>query len=57
MGRNASELLRKVQAFVHSATHPGEVCPANWKEGSKTLKPGPTMVGRVSDALSSSKKA
>ena len=59
VGRNAAELLRKLQALVYSAAH-GEVCPANWKEGSKTLNPGKSakeMVGKVSEALASSKKA
>ena len=59
VGRNASELTRKLQAFIYSAAH-GEVCPANWKEGAKTLNPGKSakeMVGRVSEALASAKKA
>ncbi len=47
VGRNAEELLRKVQAcqFVH--LHGDEVCPANWKPGEKTLKPGLDLVGRL----------
>ena len=55
VGRNASELVRKVQAFAYAAAHPGEACPANWKEGSKALNPGKSakeMVGKVSEALS-----
>ncbi|MBL0349643.1 MAG: peroxiredoxin [Elusimicrobia bacterium] len=51
VGRNAAELLRKVQANAYLAKHPEEVCPANWKQGGKTLKPGAQMVGRVGDAL------
>ena len=33
IGRDASELLRKVKAAQYVASHPGEVCPAKWKEG------------------------
>lgn len=47
IGRSAQELLRKLQAanFVHE--HGGEVCPANWKPGAKTLKPGVDLVGKI----------
>ncbi len=47
IGRSAAELIRKIQAaeFVH--THGGEVCPANWKPGEKTLKPGLDLVGKI----------
>ncbi len=47
VGRNAEELLRKVQAcqFVH--THGDQVCPANWKPGNETLKPGLDLVGKL----------
>lgn len=31
IGRNADELLRKVEAAQFVATHVGEVCPAKWK--------------------------
>lgn len=51
VGRNAQELLRKVQANTYLSKHPEEVCPANWSEGQKTLKPGAGMVGRVGEAL------
>jgi NADH-dependent peroxiredoxin subunit C len=37
IGRDAKELLRKVQAAQYVAAHPGEVCPAKWKPGEKTL--------------------
>jgi len=47
IGRNADELLRKVQAAQFIATHPGEVCPAKWKPGSQTLKPGLDLVGKI----------
>lgn len=47
IGRNADELVRKVQAAQFVAAHPGEVCPARWKPGSKTLKPGIDLVGKI----------
>lgn len=47
IGRNAEELLRKVQAAQFVATHPGEVCPAKWRPGDKTLKPGLNLVGKI----------
>ena len=39
IGRNATELVRKVKAAQYVYTHPGEVCPAKWEEGSDTLAP------------------
>ena len=51
VGRNADELLRKMQANIYLAGHPDEVCPAGWKEGGKTLKPSAKLVGRVYEAL------
>ena len=45
--RDASELLRKVKAAQYVASHPGEVCPAKWKEGEKTLKPSLDLVGKI----------
>jgi NADH-dependent peroxiredoxin subunit C len=47
VGRDASELLRKVKAAQYVAAHPGEVCPAKWKEGDKTLKPSLDLVGKI----------
>lgn len=38
VGRSVDETLRLVQAFQYTDIH-GEVCPANWKPGSKTIKP------------------
>ena len=47
VGRNAEELLRKVQAcqFVHE--HGDEVCPAKWQPGAETLKPSLDLVGAL----------
>jgi len=47
IGRDAGELLRKVKAAQYVASHPGEVCPAKWKEGEKTLKPSLDLVGKI----------
>lgn len=47
IGRNAEELVRKVEAAQFVATHDGEVCPARWKKGGKTLKPGIDLVGKI----------
>jgi len=47
IGRDAGELLRKVKAAQYVASHPGEVCPAKWKEGERTLKPSLDLVGRI----------
>lgn len=47
IGRDASELLRKVKAAQYVANNPGEVCPAKWKEGDETLKPSLDLVGKI----------
>lgn len=41
VGRNVQEVLRLVQAFQYTDLY-GEVCPANWGKGDKTLVPDPT---------------
>ena len=47
IGRDASELLRKVEAAQFVASHDGEVCPAKWKKGEATLKPSIDLVGKI----------
>jgi len=47
IGRDAKELLRKVQAAQYVASHPGEVCPAKWTPGADTLKPSLDLVGKI----------
>lgn len=47
VGRNATELLRKVKAAQYIAAHPGEVCPAKWEEGEQTLAPSLDLVGKI----------
>jgi len=41
VGRDVDETLRLVQAFQFTDEH-GEVCPAGWRPGKKTMKPTPT---------------
>merc|ERR1712012_164712 len=38
VGRDVDETLRLVQAFQFTDKH-GEVCPAGWKPGKKSMKP------------------
>ncbi len=47
VGRNADELLRKVQASQFVYEHGDEVCPAKWKPGEDTLKPSLDLVGAL----------
>ncbi len=47
IGRNAKELLRKLQAAKFVAEHDGQVCPASWTPGSDTLEPGLDLVGKI----------
>lgn len=47
IGREASELLRKVQAAQFVREHGDEVCPAKWRPGEKTLKPSLNLVGKI----------
>ncbi len=47
IGRSAAELLRKLEAAKFVREHKGSVCPASWRPGRKTLKPGIKLVGRI----------
>ncbi len=47
IGRNAADLLRRVKAAQYVRSHPGEVCPAAWEEGKKTLAPSLSLVGKI----------
>ena len=47
IGRKAAETLRKLQAAKFVREHGGEVCPANWTPGAKTLTPGLDLVGKI----------
>ena len=47
IGRSAKDFLRKVKAAQYVANSDGEVCPAAWEPGDKTLKPGIDLVGKI----------
>lgn len=47
VGRNAEELLRRVQASQFVAEHGDQVCPAKWTPGQATLKPSLELVGMI----------
>jgi peroxiredoxin (alkyl hydroperoxide reductase subunit C) len=47
IGREASELLRKLQAAQFVAEHGDQVCPAKWRPGEATIKPSLELVGRI----------
>jgi NADH-dependent peroxiredoxin subunit C len=47
IGRSVDEILRKLQASQFVRENHGEVCPASWRPGSKTLKPGLDLVGKI----------
>ena len=47
IGRSAEEIFRKFQALKFISQHKGLVCPASWKPGKKTLKPGLDLVGKI----------
>ena len=47
IGRNAEELLRKVQAAQFVAEHGDKVCPAKWPPGADTLTPSLDLVGKL----------
>lgn len=47
IGRDASTLVDKIRAAQYVRTHPGEVCPAKWKESGETLTPSFDLVGKI----------
>ncbi|EJO5349261.1 peroxiredoxin [Clostridium botulinum] len=47
IGRNAEELLRKVQAAQFVAEHGDKVCPAKWQPGEETLVPSLDLIGKL----------
>lgn len=47
IGRDAQELLRKVQAAQFVAEHGDQVCPAKWRPGEETLAPSLDLVGKL----------
>ena len=47
IGRNAEELLRKLQAARFVYEHGDQVCPAKWRPGAETLTPSLDLVGML----------
>jgi peroxiredoxin (alkyl hydroperoxide reductase subunit C) len=47
IARDVSETLRKLKAAQYVAKNPGQVCPAKWNEGAKTLTPSLDLVGKI----------
>ena len=47
VGRNAEELLRRVQASQFVYAHGDQVCPANWTPGEETIEPSLDLVGQL----------
>ena len=47
IARDVTETLRKLKAAQFVASHPGEVCPAKWHEGEKSIKPSLDLVGKI----------
>ena len=45
--RAVSETPRKRKAAQFTAANPGQVCPAKWKEGAKTIAPSLDLVGKI----------
>ena len=47
IARDVKETVRKLKAAQYTAAHPGQVCPAKWNEGSKTITPSLDLVGKI----------
>ena len=47
IARDVSETLRKLKAAQYVAANPGQVCPAKWNDGAKTLTPSIDLVGKI----------
>ena len=47
IGRNANEILRKLQAAKFVRENKGQVCPASWQPGKETLRPGINLIGKI----------
>ena len=47
IARDVKETLRKLKAAQYVAKHPGQVCPAKWNDGAKTLTPSLDLVGKI----------
>lgn len=47
IGRSAQELIRKIEAAQFVRDNGGEVCPASWRPGTKTLTPSLQLIGKI----------
>jgi peroxiredoxin (alkyl hydroperoxide reductase subunit C) len=47
IARDVKETLRKLKAAQYTAANPGQVCPAKWNEGAKTITPSLDLVGKI----------
>jgi len=47
IARDVKETLRKLKAAQYTAKNPGQVCPAKWNQGAKTLTPSLDLVGKI----------
>lgn len=47
VGRNAEDLVRKLEAAQFVASHDGEVCPAKWTKGAESITPRIDLVGKI----------
>ena len=47
IARDVKETLRKLKAAQYVAKNPGQVCPAKWNDGAKTLTPSLDLVGKI----------
>lgn len=47
IGRNAEELVRRIEAAQFVASHPGDVCPAKWKKGAEVIQPSIDLIGKI----------
>jgi len=50
IGRSVDEAIRVLDALQHFERH-GEVCPANWRPGEKTMKPDPKAALKYFEAV------
>ena len=47
IARDVKETLLKLTAAQYVAKNPGQVCPAKWQQGAKTLTPSLDLVGKI----------
>ncbi len=47
IARDVKETLRKLKAAQYVANNPGQVCPAKWQEGKRTIVPSLDLVGKI----------